>query len=226
MPGAPVPSRSVQNGARMLFGRAGSGIWRQAAAVVVLRGRRRRPRGSRWSPRRSGCRSAAVDERRHVEVERSLVADRGRRDPEARPAAGSRRRCPGAMRRHARLRAGERDVLLLRRQRAALTVAPVGPGDQQVAGRSWWPGRRRRRRTSCSSRSPCRCWCRASRTFSGAQLLVSADVALLWHEATGRCSVGSPRAPADRAGSRRSTARSARRRDRDPQLDRLARGQA
>ena len=26
MPGAPVPSRSVQNGARTLFGRAGSGI--------------------------------------------------------------------------------------------------------------------------------------------------------------------------------------------------------
>ena len=36
MPGAPVPSRSVQNGARMLFGRAGFGIVGQVAAVVVL----------------------------------------------------------------------------------------------------------------------------------------------------------------------------------------------
>ena len=72
MPGAPVPSRSVQNGASTLLGRAGSGPVGQVAAVVVLRACRRRRRGSRWSRRR--CRSTSARRRRTAATLKLMIS--------------------------------------------------------------------------------------------------------------------------------------------------------
>ena len=214
MPGAPVPSRSVQNGASTLFGRRRIRPGRQVAAVVVLGRAAAGDEVAVGVDADGGVGHAVVHERRDVEVEDVLVADRDRRrrrtsverEVAGRAAPGSTDGTPGCGARRASRRAVgawrpfERPSRRRRRRSAARsstwrvrsTVCVV----ERVVGR-------RRRRTSVVCRTRDRC--------PASQDWLSVTSPCVWTNATGRCSVGARRCRGSGRSRRTAARRSARR---------------
>ena len=178
MPRRPVPSRSVQNGASMLFGRAGSGPVGQVAAVVVLDGAAaddevavgvdadagRTSRRCRRTPGTLKLRisSSPIGDRRDAEVGQREVA---------RPSAAR------GDRRDARLRRRRASTSCSSTRSAVDASAPSAPAIAQVACRRVVVQVDRRvRRTSCSCAVTVQsCWSPCGDRSVGAHVLASAS---------------------------------------------------